>query len=494
MENLTPAQVVAELDKYIVGQQSAKRALAVALRNRYRRSQLPEQMQREIVPKNILMIGPTGVGKTELARRLAKIIDAPFLKVEATKFTEVGYVGRDVESIVHDLVEEAITLVQERRLLEVQSSAERLATERIIGYLCDQKVIGVGGRASGKAAQAARGQQATLTAKAQANAGPAKGEVLKEETASITLRRPATRESAVSARQRREVAEMLRNKMLEDVVIEIEVMTESDLGEPVYELPAGMSPEEVVATFSDYMRNFGQYGRRRSRRVPVREARRLLTREEAQKMVDFDQVIDEAMDRAEQSAVVFIDEVDKITGPKVDLGADVSGEGVQRDLLPIVEGSVVMTRYGPVHTDHVLFIAAGAFHHSKPSDLIPEMQGRFPLRVELSSLDQKDFERILVEPDNSLVKQYKALLATEGVELEFTTDGIAEIALIARDLNERNENIGARRLHTVMEKLLEDLSFSAHEHPGEQVKIDAEFVRQRLGELLRDEDLSRYIL
>ncbi len=492
MKNLTPPQIVAELDRYVVGQQAAKRALAVALRNRYRRSQLPEDLQREIVPKNILMIGPTGVGKTELARRLAKLIDAPFLKVEATKFTEVGYVGRDVESIVHDLVEEAITLVQERRLQEVQSSAERLATERIINYLCEQKVIGLGSRQSAKGQQAARTSQQPLVAKAQL---AAKSELAKDE-AGHGRHRGGGAEATISARQRLHVAELLRNKLLEDVVIEIEVAADADIGlsEPVYELPAGMSPEEVVATFSDYMRNYGQLGRRRSRRVSVQEARRLLTREEAQKLVDFDQVVDEALDLAEQSAVVFIDEMDKVAGPRVEAGADVSGEGVQRDLLPIVEGSTVMTRYGPVNTDHVLFIAAGSFHHSKPSDLIPELQGRFPLRVELQSLDQRDFERILVEPQNSLVKQYQALLATEGVRLEFSPDGISEIARVARTVNERTENIGARRLHTVMEKLLEELSFRADEHADRTVLVNADFVRERLGELLRDEDLSKYIL
>lgn len=497
MENLTPAQIVAELDKYIVGQQEAKKSLAVALRNRYRRSRLPAEMQREITPKNILMIGPTGVGKTELARRLAQMIDAPFIKVEATKFTEVGYVGRDVESIIHDLVEDAITLVHERKLQEVQSKAERVANERIIDYLCEQKVVALGGRRGGKEQQVARATpgaagQPSLAAKMQYGT-TAKAEVAKDEPGAGSYRRHGSGRSAITARQRSYVAELLQRNLLEDVIIEIEVAQEPDYADPVYELPPGMSPDEVMATFNDYVRNFSS-NRQRARRVSVREARRLLTREEAQKMVDFDQVVDEALDRAEQSAIIFIDEIDKVAGPRVDVGADVSGEGVQRDLLPIVEGSTVMTRYGPVHTDHMLFIAAGSFHHSKPSDLIPELQGRFPLRVELKSLEREDLERILTEPKNSLIRQYQALLSAEGVELEFTADAVSEIAQIAHEMNERTENIGARRLHTVMEKLLEDLSFNAAEYRGQKVVIDAAYVRERMQELRRNEDLSRYIL
>ncbi|MHB1417183.1 MAG: ATP-dependent protease ATPase subunit HslU, partial [Chloroflexota bacterium] len=442
--------------------------------------------------KNIMMIGPTGVGKTELARRLAKMIDAPFMKVEATKFTEVGYVGRDVESIVHDLVEDAITMVHERRVQEVQGSAERLANERIIDYLCEQQLIGISPRRTSKGQAAVRGPQ-QMAAQAQLGGGP-KGEPAKEDSTVVALRRPTSSRTVHSTKQRRYVAEMLDQKMLEDVQIEIEVTTEPDLGDPVLELAPGLSPDEAMATFGDYMRSYGQYNRRRPRRVSVREARRLLTREEAQKMVDFDQVVDEALTAAEQSAVVFIDEIDKVAGPKVDVGADVSGEGVQRDLLPIIEGSTVMTRYGPVHTDHMLFISAGSFHHSKPADLIPELQGRFPLRVELHSLSQADFERILAEPKNSLIKQYQALLSTEGIELEFAPDAIGEISRIAREMNERAENIGARRLHTVMEKLLEDLSFNAPDHAGQKVIVDANYVRERLSGLLHDEDLSRYIL
>ncbi len=485
MENLTPAQIVAELDKYVVGQAEAKRALAVALRNRYRRSLLPEALQKEITPKNILMIGPTGVGKTELARRLARIIEAPFLKVEATKFTEVGYVGRDVESIVHDVVDEAINLVQDRRLKEVQGNAESIAVERVVGYLCEQRAVNLLARN-----ELARPLQARLgsgSAGQAANAGsieaPVEEKTTRKRTAPVTLR------------QRRHIKSLLEQRQLDEVVIEIETLTENEpLGEPVYELPAGMNADEIMATFNDYVRNFGQLQRKRTRKVPVKEALRVLTREEAQKLVDFDQVIDEAMELAEQTAVVFIDEIDKIVHDKIENGADVSGQGVQRDLLPIVEGSVVMTRYGPVKSDHMLFISAGSFHNSKPSDLIPEFQGRFPLRVELTSLDESDFRRILEEPQNSLVVQYQALLATEGIDLAFSADGIAEIARIARLLNERIENIGARRLHTVMEKLLEELSFQAPQHAGQRITVDRAYVQSRLNGLVKDEDLSRYIL
>ena len=480
MENLRPQEVVAELDKYVVGQTAAKRAIAVALRNRYRRRLLPEKVGREILPKNIMMIGPTGVGKTELARRVARLIDAPFVKVEATKFTEVGYVGRDVESIVHELIETSVSMVHEEKLKGVQSRAEELAAERIVDYLCQQSAPR---RRKVGRPRSAQAQQSAVAG----GAGVAEGA---REEAPVAAPTPRARGDS---QKRQRFQELLQTKQLEDTVIEIELA-----GEPVYEsmleFGPGMSPEEMTDTFNDYLQSYSSYPQKRVRRVCIKEARRLLIREEANKLIDFDQVVEEAVQRAEQTAVVFVDEIDKIAGPRIEIGADISGEGVQRDLLPIVEGSTVMTRYGPVRTDHVLFIAAGSFYQQKPSDLIPELQGRFPLRVELSSLTQADFERILVEPENALTKQYAALLSTEGVELEFARDGVSRIAGIARQVNERAENIGARRLYTVMERVLEDLSFDAPDHAGQKVVVDGTYVDGRLGDLLRDEDLSKYIL
>lgn len=492
MEDLTPEAIVRELDKYIVGQAAAKKAVAVALRNRHRRKLLPEQMRREIAPKNILMIGSTGVGKTEIARRVAKLIDAPFVKVEATKFTEVGYVGRDVESIVHELVETSVNLVHEQKMQEVMNKAEGLARERIISYLCQQSPRG-GHRSSRKAKQGATTSPgAVITGSSGAGAQSASGcDLAVEEGA-----RGSVASWPVSIpRQRKRVAELLESQQLEDATIEIELNSDPDALDPILEFSSGMSTEEMTETFNEFMQNFTAYTtRRRLRRVSVREARRILTREEANKLIDFDQVIDDAVRRAEDFGIVFIDELDKIAGPKVEIGADVSGEGVQRDLLPIVEGSTVMTRYGPVNTDHVLFIAAGSFHHVKPSELIPELQGRFPLRVELESLGQESLRRILAEPENSLLKQYQALLSTEDVELEFTEDGISEMARMAALMNERMEDIGARRLHTIVEKVLEDISFSAHEHRHEKIVVDEKYVTERLADFVRDEDLSKYIL
>lgn len=490
MEDLTPEAIVKELDKYIIGQSEAKRAVAVALRNRQRRRVLPENVRREITPKNIMMIGPTGVGKTEIARRVARLIDAPFVKVEATKFTEVGYVGRDVESIVHELVENSISMVHEQKMQEVLAKAEGLAKERIITYVCQQIVMG-GSRTSRKAQQSASSQTVIFGSPTMATQSTTACEVPREEVP----RSSRPKRFKVQPQHRSRVAEMLESHQLDDAVIEIELNNDIDGFESVLEFSGGMTQDEMTETFNDFMQHYSSYStRKRVRRVSVKEARRLLTREEANKLIDFDQVIEEAVRRAEESGVVFIDEMDKIAGPRIDIGADVSGQGVQRDLLPIVEGSTVMTRYGPVKTDYILFISAGAFHQTKPSDLIPELQGRFPLRVELQSLTEKDFERILAEPENSLIKQYQALLSTEGVELVFSEDGISEIARMATLMNQRMENIGARRLQTIMERVLEDISFNAHRHKGERVVVDAAYVSERMADFVHDEDLSKYIL
>lgn len=482
MKNLTPRAVVEELDKFIVGQADAKRAIAVALRNRYRRQQLSPEVAREIAPKNLLLIGPTGVGKTELARRVASMADAPFLKVEATKFTEVGYVGKDVDSIVQDLIEASVQLVHEEKLKEVEARAEMQATEKILNYLVQQLPA-----ASRRVA--ARGSAGGATAVSEVAEQPA--------PPPIRTRAISPAEKARLRRERDRIMGLLQRQELEDQVIEIEVGGEVERFEAMLEYSGGATAEEMSDAFSDYLdtyHGFSTASRRRSRRVSVREARRILTREEATKLIDMDNVIENAVQRAEQHGVVFVDELDKICGPRSEIGSDVSGEGVQRDLLPVVEGTTVTTRYGPIKTDHVLFVAAGAFYQNKPSDLIPELQGRFPLRVELQSLTEDDFRRILTEPANALTKQYTALLGTEGVAIEFTGDAIAEIARLAVDMNERLENIGARRLHTIMERVLEEISFSASEHDGESYTIDAGYVREQMKDLVKDQDLSRYIL
>ncbi|GIW08608.1 MAG: ATP-dependent protease ATPase subunit HslU [Dehalococcoidia bacterium] len=479
MKNLTPQSVVAELDRYIVGQTEAKRAMAIALRNRYRRQQLPPEIAREIAPKNLLLIGPTGVGKTELARRVAALADAPFVKVEATKFTEVGYVGKDVDSIVHDLVEASVQLVHEEKLKEVEARAETQATEKILNYLVQQLPV-----------------TARKVAAKRSSGGAQAAADVAETPAAPPRPRPITRaDKARLHRERDRLRSMLQSKQLEDQIIEIEVGGEVDRFESMLEF-GGANPEEMSDAYSDFLESYHGVGgsRRRSRRVSVKEARRILTREEATKLIDMENVIETAVQRAESSGVVFIDELDKVAGPRHEIGSDVSGEGVQRDLLPIVEGTTVTTRYGPIKTDHVLFVAAGSFYQNKPSDLIPELQGRFPLRVELKSLTEEDFRRILTEPENALTKQYIALLGTEGVTITFGDDAIAEIARVAVLMNERLENIGARRLHTIMERVLEEISFSAPERAGETIHIDAEFVRERMAELIKDQDLSRYIL
>jgi ATP-dependent HslUV protease ATP-binding subunit HslU len=469
MDGLTPAAIVAELDKYIVGQREAKRAVAVALRSRVRRGQLPEELRDEVSPKNILMIGPTGVGKTEIARRVAKLVDAPFIKVEASRFTEVGFVGRDVESIIRDLVEVSIDQADARQFERVRPEAEQAAIERLASYLLQQRE----GVATPRHRAARRsGRRGTVgTAAVVETSGGVSTETRRQ--------------------QRQRILAQLQAQQLEAEMVEIEV----EVAPPDhYDFPDLDGLEQVEPDGRGRHRPDFRGPERRSRRVSVADARRILTDQEADRLIDWDSVLDEAIRRVEDGGIVFLDEVDKIVGGGADFGPSVSDEGVQRDLLPIVEGATVMTRYGPVKTDHILFIGAGAFNGVKPSDLIPEFQGRFPLRVELAPLGEDDLYAILTEPANSLVRQYTALLATEGVALEFTDDALREIAALAATLNERQEDIGARRLATIMEQTLEEISFDAPTHSGETITIDAAFVRERLGDLAEDEDLSNYIL
>jgi ATP-dependent HslUV protease ATP-binding subunit HslU len=470
MENLTPAAIVAELDRYIIGQADAKRAVAVALRNRYRRQLLAEELRKEVQPKNILMIGPTGVGKTEIARRVAKIVDAPFIKVEATKFTEVGYVGRDVESIVRDLVEIAIDMLYGERMEQVKDEATSAAVQRLADLLIEQL-------AHKKPAKNGRKQ--------------AVEQQLSPEDAAAIHRQQQAAERRLQ-RERKKLLDLLNQQALEEETVEIEI--EEDTGDYGFDDGAGgWSPDDFQVAFQDFLD--GMMPRRRvRRRVSVREARRILTQQESYRLVDFDAVVDAAIQRVEEAGVVFLDEIDKTIRTNDDAGGDVSGEGVQRDLLPIVEGSVVMTRYGPVKSDHILFVAAGAFHDTRPADLIPELQGRLPIRVELSSLTEDDLFRILTEPQNALTKQYVALMATEGVSLEFCEDGLKEMARLATLVNARTEDIGARRLHTIIEKVVEQVSFDAPDLSGQTVTIDQSFVAERVGEVAADEDLSDFIL
>ncbi len=470
MEDLTPTQIVEELDRYVIGQNDAKRAVAVALRNRFRRQLLPDEIRQEIQPKNILMIGPTGVGKTEIARRVAKIVDAPFLKVEATKFTEVGYVGRDVESIVRDLVEISIDMLHGQRLEAVKEEATGLAVQRLADIMVEQVLS--------QPIVQRRTKRTTLS----------------EEQLAEEIRRAERARERRAERERRRILQALAENQLEDETVEIELESAPDFDDGGdFDFEPGMTPDDVNNTIGDFFERF-MPRRALRRRVSVKEARRILTQQEADRMVDIDAVIDEAIHRVEEAGVVFIDEIDKTISSDAEVGGDVSSEGVQRDLLPIVEGSVVMTRYGPVRTDHVLFVAAGSFHDSRPSDLIPELQGRFPIRVELSSLSEDDLYAILTEPKNAQTKQYQALLGTEGLELIFSEDGLREISRLASLFNTRLEDIGARRLQTILEKVVEEISFNAPSYKGQSIVIDAALVGERIGEIQDDEDLSEYIL
>lgn len=462
-ERLTPKQIVEQLDHFIVGQKQAKRSVAIALRNRYRRSLLPEEIRDEIVPKNILMIGPTGVGKTEIARRLAKLTGAPFIKVEATKFTEVGYVGRDVESMVRDLVETAIRMVKAEKTEQVKDKAEAMANERIVHILVPGK----------HANKSFKNPLEMLFGGNQNTYQSATGDA----------------DDLSVSQQRRQVAHQLAMGQLEDTVIEIEV---EDTAPTMFDMFSGSGMDQMGINMQEMLGSLLPK-RMKKRKLPIREARKVLIMQEAQKLIDMDEVIQESIERAEQSGIIFIDEIDKIAGKETN-SAQVSREGVQRDILPIVEGSTVMTKYGPVKTDYILFIAAGAFHMAKPSDLIPELQGRFPIRVELDSLRVEDFVQILTEPKNALIKQYVSLLETEGIKVEFSDKAIKEIAKLAAEVNQNTDNIGARRLHTIMEKLLEDLSFEASDITLEKVVITPEYVREKLKDIVEDRDLSRYIL
>ena len=461
METYTPQEIVRELDKYIIGQNDAKKSVAVALRNRYRRSRLPKEQQEEISPKNIIMIGPTGVGKTEIARRLAKLVQAPFVKVEATKFTEVGYVGRDVESMIRDLLEAAIRQVNDNKMKEVEYQAEQLAEERLLDIL------------------------APMPKKKAPMSNPF--EMFFNNGANQSTPNTGSSDADVQAiKDKREILKQkLRRQELEDDYVDVEVEDSNAMNDML----ASMGMDDSNGNFGDMMNNF-MPKKTKKRKVTVEQARKILAQQEAEKLVDFDDVKQEAIALAENHGIIFLDEIDKIAGKGSSHGPDVSREGVQRDILPIVEGSVVKTKYGNIRTDHILFIAAGAFHVAKPTDLIPELQGRFPVRVYLENLSQKDLERILREPDNSLLKQYAAVAAG----LEMGQDAIEQLAKIACDLNEQTENLGARRLHTILEKLLADIMYSASDFAGQQFTVNADYVKEQLRDMIVDRDLSNFIL
>jgi len=459
LDSLTPRQIVEELDRYVIGQRDAKRMVAIALRNRWRRQQLSPELRDEIVPKNIIMIGPTGVGKTEISRRVSKLADAPFIKVEASKFTEVGYVGRDVESLIRDLTDLSVNMVKTAYLEKVQKKAEEIAEERVLDMLLPPM--------------------------------PARPSFETTEMAEETAEAPAQTKPDQQESTRSKLRLQLREGKLDNRMVEIEIKERGGLPVGIISNIGGM--EDLEHNLRDMLGGM-MPGKKKNRRMKVSEALKFMAQEEAQKLIDMEEVTKEAITRTEQSGIVFLDEIDKIAGREKNTGPDISREGVQRDLLPIVEGSTVNTKHGPVKTDHILFIAAGAFHVAKPSDLIPELQGRFPIRVELEPLTKDDLIRILTEPRNALVKQYHALLSTEGISLEFTRDGIEEIAATAVQVNDRTENIGARRLFTIVERLLEDVSFEAQDLQEKKVVITAQYVRDHLQNIVKDEDLSRFIL
>ena len=462
LDELTPREIVRELDKYVVGQHDAKRAVAIALRNRMRRQKLTPELAEEVIPKNIIMIGPTGVGKTEIARRLAKLANSPFMKVEASKFTEVGYVGRDVESMIRDLVEIAIDMVREEKLEDVADKAELNAEERLLDLLLPSMPTQV----------------------------PARPAAQDNQPIGFSLEREPLLAAEPGSRTREKLRQQLREGKLDERMVELEVREKSM---PAFEIITNQGVEEMDVNMKDMLPNiFGS--RTKKRKMKVSEAFEYLIQEEEQRLIDMDQVTRIAVERVENSGIIFLDEIDKIAGREGGHGPDVSREGVQRDILPIVEGTTVNTRYGMVRTDHILFIAAGAFHVSKPSDLIPELQGRFPIRVELQSLTVEDFIKILTEPKSSLTKQYIALLETEGVKLEFTPEALAEVANFAFKVNEGTENIGARRLHTIMERVLDKISFEAPDLKEKDIVIDADYVIKNLADIVKDQDLSRYIL
>jgi ATP-dependent HslUV protease ATP-binding subunit HslU len=459
LDSLTPRQIVEELDRYVIGQRDAKRMVAIALRNRWRRQQLSPELRDEIVPKNIIMIGPTGVGKTEISRRVSKLADAPFIKVEASKFTEVGYIGRDVESLIRDLTDLSINMVKTAYLEKVQKKAEEMAEERILDMLLPPS--------------------------------PSSPSFETAETTEESLETSPQKKQDHQESTRSKLRLQLHEGKLDNRMVEIEVKERGGLPVGIISNIGGM--EDLEHNLRDMLGGM-MPGKKKTRRMKISEALKFLAQEEAQKLIDMDEVTKEAITRTEQSGIVFLDEIDKIAGREKNTGPDISREGVQRDLLPIVEGSTVNTKHGPVKTDHILFIAAGAFHVAKPSDLIPELQGRFPIRVELEPLSKDDLIRILTEPKNSLVKQYHALLSTEDISLEFTQDGIEEIAATAVQVNDRTENIGARRLFTIVERLLEDISFEAQDLQDKKVVINAQYVRDHLRDIVKDEDLSRFIL